>query len=276
MNSASKMIDFTYDIFQELLVSLKSNHYQFITIADYLNKPIQGSAKTCIMRHDVDRLPANSLNTAIIENKAGICGSYYFRIVPDSYNEIIIKNISELGHEIGYHYEDIDLTLQNKRSKIKNNNDIEAIIDMSYESFCSHLNKMRQVTEVKTICMHGSPMSKYDNRLIWTKYNYRDLDLIGEPYYDIDYNLFAYFTDTGRRWNGHDISVRDKVDSVHKYDIKSTNSLIARINELPDNIMFTFHPQRWNNRPTLWISEFVLQNFKNIIKKYYYVQKSKA
>ena len=42
-------------------------------------------------------------------------------------------------------------------------------------NFKENLEKFRKVYLVKTICMHGSPLSKYDNRLIWEKYDYRDL-----------------------------------------------------------------------------------------------------
>ena len=37
----------------------------------------------------------------------GIKESYYFRAVPESWDEDIIKEIAELGHEIGYHYDDL-------------------------------------------------------------------------------------------------------------------------------------------------------------------------
>jgi len=47
------------------------------------------------------------LRTALLENELGIKSVYYFRIVAQSYNENIIKQIADLGHEIGYHYEDL-------------------------------------------------------------------------------------------------------------------------------------------------------------------------
>ncbi len=115
--------------------------------------------------------------------------------------------------------------------------------------------------------MHGSPRSKHDNKLLWTKYNYKDLGILGEPYYDIDFNKFAYFTDTGRRWNGSNVSVRDKVNSKYNYNFKTTQQIIENIDKLPDYIMFTVHPQRWTNNPVLWTKEFVMQNMKNVVKR---------
>ncbi|MBC8179929.1 hypothetical protein H8E88_02285 [candidate division KSB1 bacterium] len=47
------------------------------------------------------------------------------------------------------------------------------------EDFRSNLEMLRKLYPVKTICMHGSPLSKYDNRLLWEKYDYRDYGIIG-------------------------------------------------------------------------------------------------
>jgi hypothetical protein len=67
----------------------------------------------------------------------------------------------------GRHYEDDDLVY----SKIPK----EKFIELSYESFCKNLEMFRKNFDIKTICMHGSPCSKYDNKIIWEKYNYKDL-----------------------------------------------------------------------------------------------------
>jgi hypothetical protein len=59
--------------------------------------------------------------------------------------------------------------------------------------------------------MHGSPRSKYDSKDIWHKFSYCDLGIIGEPYFDTDFSQVFYLTDTGRRWDGYKVSVRDKI-----------------------------------------------------------------
>ena len=45
------------------------------------------------------------------------------------------------------------------------------------------------------------------------KYDYKSLGIIGESHRDVDWNQVYYLTDTGRRWDGESVSVRDKVDS---------------------------------------------------------------
>jgi hypothetical protein len=259
-------MDFTIKTYIRLLTALKEVNYPFITFAEYMGlcsghteledvngEPDADDLKFVILRHDVDALPQNSLRFAQIQAKLGISGSYYFRAVPQSFNEFMIREIAKLGHEIGYHYENIDICRGN--------------IKQAYNDFCNNLVKFRTVTPVETICMHGSPRSGFDNRELWQHYNYRTLGIIGEPYFDIDFNRVAYFTDTGRRWNGSKVSVRDKVKSNWSFDFRSTHEIISNIHRLPANIMFTFHPQRWNDNPGLWIKELMLQNIKNQVKR---------
>ena len=75
------MNDFTLKAYQSLLKTLLKQGYNFQTFQEYIEKP---KNKAIILRHDVDKLPENSLRFAQIQNELGIKGSYYFRIVPQS------------------------------------------------------------------------------------------------------------------------------------------------------------------------------------------------
>jgi len=86
------------------------------------------------------------------------------------------------------------------------------IYSEAFRDFKENLEKLRKLYPVKTICMQGSPLSKWDNWDLWKKYDYRDFGIIGEPYFDVDFNEVFYLTDTGRRWDEHRFSVRDKVN----------------------------------------------------------------
>ncbi|KAB2906983.1 MAG: hypothetical protein F9K26_12860 [Ignavibacteriaceae bacterium] len=228
--------------------------YEFQTFADYLS---ESEKKVIIFRHDVDLRPLNALDTAKLEADLGVSGVYNFRIIPETFKPDIIKEIADLGHEIGYHYEDMDL--------VKADN-LDRHIDLAYESFQRNLEKLRKIVPITTICMHGSPRAKYDNKMIWTKYDYRELGIKGEPYLDIDFNEFHYLTDTGRRWNGDKVSVRDKVNSKFNFNLKTTQDVINAIPQFPDKIMITIHPQRWENKLLPWTRELVSQNLKNVVK----------
>ena len=49
----------------------------------------------------------------------------------------------------------------------------------------------------------------------------------------------------------------------------STVEIIRAIErgELPEQVMFTFHPQRWSDDPAAWVKELVWQGVKNGVKK---------
>lgn len=237
-------MDFTLKKYRELLVALKG--YGDI-----------------VLRHDVDLKPQNSLATAKIENELGWKAVYYFRAVPESWDEEIIRQIASLGHEIGYHYESLTTC----------NGDVDA----AWEDFKTNLSKLAAVVgkPVTKICMHGSPRSPWDSKDLWKKYDYRTLGVTFEPYLDTDFSKTFYLTDTGRRWDGYKVSVRDRIPefqdiwATEGLVFHSTDNLIAAANEgrLPRKIMITTHPQRWNEQFAPWFYEFLIQNLKNLVKR---------
>jgi hypothetical protein len=250
-------MDFTIAIYKQLLLAIKQSGYSFQTFEEFIKAPLP---KAVVLRHDVDLLPQNSLRFAQIQNQMGIKGVYYFRAVPESWDEYIITEIFKLGHEVGYHYECLTTCKGNMQNAIKD--------------FETNLTKLRSIVPVSTICMHGSPMSKYDSKDLWKLHNYTNYDIIGEPYFDVNFNKVYYLTDTGRKWDGERHSVRDKVNSSFNLHFHTTNQLIKAfsLNELPNQIMFTFHPQRWNDNLYLWTKELFLQNIKNFVKQFFFVR----
>ncbi|MBL4706574.1 MAG: hypothetical protein JKY54_18745 [Flavobacteriales bacterium] len=250
--------DFTLATYRLFLEALIDQEYH---CCSYLHQIENSPAKFIVLRHDVDKRPNNSLATAQLQKSLGITGTYYFRCVDDSFHPAVIEEIASLGHEIGYHYEDLSLANGN--------------VEQAKVHFEKWLEKLRAFYPVKTICMHGSPLSKTDNRDIWKSLNYRDYDIVGEPYFDLDFNEVLYITDTGRSWNKSQVSVRDKVDSGYNYKFKSTFDLIEQIKQgkLPNKIMQNIHPQRWTDDGLSWVSELVAQNAKNVIKRALFVKK---
>ena len=251
-------MDFTIDKYQDLLSGLVRAGYAFQPFDLFLRNP---AAKSIVLRHDVDLRPEQSLKFAALQHERGISGVYYFRAVPESWNERIIQEIAGMGHEIGYHYECLTTCKGN--------------LEHAMHDFEENLAALRCLAPVSTICMHGSPLSKYDSKDLWKTYSYRNYALIGEPYFDVDFNKVGYLTDTGRRWDGEKVSVRDKVATTLVHSFKTTDGIItaADQNRLPEQIMFTFHPQRWTNDLYLWTKELVTQQIKNRVKRYFFVRK---
>ena len=283
-------MDFTLTVYKDLLSAFLSKGFAFQTFEQFITNPLD---KVVIMRHDVDRLPGNALRMARIEHGMGIAASYYFRVVPVSWDEGIIMEIAGLGHEIGYHYENLSMF----------KGDMEkALADFKY-----NLTRLRELVPVSTVCMHGSPLSRIDNLELLKSFDYKELGIVAEPYLDVDYSRIFYITDTGRKWNNETSSVRDRVESGFDIEVRSTGHLIELIKKreekssvhesaligvneervnisladrqgnnftasgeskgLPDRIMFNVHPQRWHDAPLPWLKELVGQNVKNVVKK---------
>lgn len=246
------MKDFTVNEYKELLDTLILAGYEFQTFRDYLKNPLE---KVVILRHDVDKKPGNSLRFAEIEHDRGLKASYFFRVVTESLQVDKLLAIKALGHEIGYHYEDMDPAKGDPQEAIK--------------SFEQNLEKLRKLAPIDTICMHGSPLSKFDNKDLWQHYDYHEYGIIGEPYFDLDYGKIFYITDTGRKWNNRDASIRDKVNSPFEIEVKSTQHFIEliRAGSMPKQMMINTHPQRWNDDLLPWVVELVAQAAKNSIKR---------
>ena len=237
-------MDFTLAKYSELLDALKAYGFEELTL-----------------RHDVDLRPNYSLRTAQMEAEKGLRGIYYFRAVPESWDEDIIRLIALLGHEIGYHYESLTTC--------------SGDIDKAYEDFRTNLERLRAIVPVRSICMHGSPRSPYDSKDIWKKYDYHELGIENEPYLDTDFSQVFYLTDTGRRWDGYKVSVRDKIPEFQDIWVKkglvfhSTDDIIEGLSKgiIPKRLMLTVHPQRWTPFGPAWCKELALQSAKNIVKE---------
>ena len=258
------MKDFSLDIYRELLETLQAQGYKLISYADYCHDVMTSrrhEGKFVILRHDVDAKPENSLKAAQIEHSLGAKATYYFRCGKESNRPAVIKAIVQLGHEIGYHYEDMSLCGGDAQK--------------AWSHFQTWLEYFRQYYAVETVCMHGAPTSRYDSKDLWKTADYKTVGIIGEPYIDTDFNDVFYLTDTGRCWDGYKVSVRDKIparqDEWTKAGITwhTTPELIHAIDagKLPKQVMMTTHPQRWTNNRLEWWKEAVMQTLKNIFKR---------
>ncbi|MEW6135579.1 MAG: hypothetical protein HPY80_13240 [Bacteroidales bacterium] len=290
------MQDFTTNRFKLLLKVLRENKYCFLPLYELVTAPGLYSKyqKIIILRHDVEENYSNALKIAHIEYKLGIKGSYYFRLSPHQNVNTFIEKIAQLGHEIGYHYDDFSVCKGNAKEAISR--------------FLGNLAYLNHFGPIETISMEGAPLSKYDNRDLWKiplnhelinfilndnslppslrtlfyenvrssnlkTLHYNLFNIKAEPYFDLDFAKFFYLTDTGRCWNGFKYSVRDKIPQYQEwirkgYVYHSTNDIIKAVNnhKFPPRAMITIHPQRWHDKPLPWIKELIGQNIKNTIK----------
>ena len=241
--------DFTLQKYRELCKAIVENYIP-MTVESYLvNKPSQNYI--AILRHDVDRDPKNALRMAKLEHDYDIKSTYYFRMKKNVFIPEIIREIAEMGHEIGYHYEVLD----------KARGDFEKAIKI----FEQELKEFRRICKVKTVCMHGNPLTPWINVKIWDKYDFKSFDIIGEPYISLD-KEFIYLSDTGRTWSGR-FSIKDKTTRTNSLKIKNTDELIKLMKQRKmKKLHILTHPNRWYDEYSKWIAELILQNLKNTVK----------
>lgn len=214
--------------------------------------------------HDVDARPENALSIAQMEAEMGMHTTYYFRSMHFMSHAETIKAIVALGHEAGYHYECLTTT----------RGDVEA----AYEDFCRNLHRIREIAPVRTACAHGSPRSPYDSQNIWKQHDIHSLGIDYEPLLDTDFSKTLYLTDTGRRWDGRRVSVRDKVPQYQEQweqeglVFHTTSDIIHAISDLHHPIhrkalLVNTHPQRWMPFGMRWMAEAGAQWWKNQAKR---------
>lgn len=245
------MFDFTIRKFRELVGAFVKSRCPIMTVRQYLESAPSG--KVLILRHDVDEQPQNALKMAEAEKELGVHATYYFRRVPKSDHPDVIRRIAAMGHEIGYHYEDLTLS--------------EGDVPAAIASFTRNLEYFRQYYPVKTVCMHGSSSSKYDNREIWKQVRLEDFGLIGEPYLSFDFNQVYYLTDTGYAWDGGKYAVRDKVDSAFSLSFHQTDEVIEAVHSgrFPEQSLILAHTL-WTDSLPLWSFLHLREFFRNRVK----------
>ncbi len=253
-------MDFTQEKYRRLLGAFREAGYAGLPFVRYLQGGLP--ERFVLLRHDVDLRPGRSLAIARIEQEEGMWASYYFRAVPESWDDSVIREIAAMGHEVGYHYESLTTCKGNREAALRD--------------FERNLTRLRALVPVQTVCMHGSPRSSWDSRTLWAQggADYRDYGLLGEPYFDIDFSEVFYLTDTGRRWDGFRVSRRDRIERYQDewqrrgLVYHGTDDILRALEQgtFPPRLMLTTHPQRWCSGKFPWMKELVLQKAKNLVK----------
>lgn len=252
------MYDFSLKYYKKLCQFLLEQGYEFATVEEFYKDSLyKKNKKIIIMRHDVDRLPYNALKMAELEWDMSINSTYYFRHIRSVFKKEIIKSIFNLGHEIGYHYETLSKASGDKKCAIS--------------LFENELNDFRSIVPITTICMHGSPLSPYDNCDMWKDYNFKDYDILADIYLSLDYSKITYFSDTSRTWGDSSLNLRDRVSTsaVNLSHLKSTQSLIFYIKKnQPKTLIILAHPERWAYSVKSYATSLILDIAANTIKSF--------
>ncbi len=245
--------DFTLGMYRQLCEAIVAAGYQVWPIMRYMAARDMPDL-VVLLRHDIDRCPGNALWMARLEHELGLRTTYYVRMTPSVFRPKVLKEVAAMGHEIGYHYE----TLAKARGNVQ----------QAITLFEQELARLREIYDIQTISMHGSPLSPYDNRDLWRQYDFRQFGLLGEAYLSLDYKRLVYLTDTGRSWAKNHYNLRDKVAQECPIpDLKTTDDLISAIhNHRFTHVCISTHPERWAQSIGEWIISVAVDLAVNLAK----------
>ncbi len=249
--------DFSLAVYRDLLTAIKETGWRVFPLRDFF-RAREKDAPFFVMRHDVDRRPEDALAMAHLEYALGVRSTYYFRVNRRVFREPIIRRIDGMGHEVGYHYEVMDRAHGDPRQ--------------AKRIFISELNRLRCLAEVTTACMHGSPLSRRDNRDFWRYFTPAEFGLLGEAYISVSGKDLWYATDTGRGWNRPSYNLKDRFPKGllgNLPAVPSTWHLISMIQKREyKHIYLLTHPNRWSRTRGQWYRQWAEDACFNTIKAF--------
>jgi hypothetical protein len=271
---------FTYESYRRLLETIAGNGYAVHGIEDILAARAAGTlpdGNYVAIRHDVDYFPDRAKAIAEIEAERRITTTYYIRRRFFDTNLDLVRTIAGLGHQVGYHYEEVDT--HQKAPNLQVGRDalgffIGALLDIDrlgfhIRSICAHGNPRTDVDHRQVVHLLRDPevldhlAFTYDRDEIRTKIIER---LIGDASIDItgrDFDL--YIPDTGRfnpRFN-----LKDRIDDCAIAGLRSLDDLDRLLKDgAHRRIYMNMHPDRWSGDRVTWLFDWSLDTVKNILK----------
>ncbi len=236
-----------------------------------------------VLKHDVENNVQRAFKMAQIENKYGHRGSYYVQayLLDDLNNVEMLKKMSQMGHEISYHYDVMDSCHGN--------------ITLAKEEFDKFKAKFESFGfGFTTVCQHGNPIVE---RVGYTSnrdfFRNKDIQSSYPEISDIMVNFpqkhnvnYTYYSDAGRKFKLiFDPFNNDIINSDDKNI--SYESLDELFSALDNKVIISTHPHRWSDSAVKYlikekifkIIKFVakimvkIPLFKKIMSKYYYLAK---
>lgn len=252
------MRDFTLQAYKSYILALERSIGRSVRMDAYMSGECS-SGPVYVLRHDIDRRPKRALAMARLESDLGVVSTYYVRMKPGVFIPEILREIARLGHEVGFHYESLS--------------DARGNHELALDYFAQDLQRLRNVTEVNTICMHGRPLLPYDNRDMWRSEARKRIlreqfSIIGEVYLDISYQNLAYISDTGRNWRSGKNNIRDMVVSEIETEFDTGRAMLSYFSEAPHSpLVFQTHPERWTDNVSGWAVQWLTDEAINFLKR---------
>ncbi len=273
---------FTFDSYRRLLDLIAGCGYAIYGIERILvarrdsNLP-QGNYVA--IRHDVDYFPNRAIAMAKIEAERKIAVTYYIRRRFFDADLDLIRKIAGLGHQVGYHYEEVDTSQKAPGNRIAHD---------AVEFFIGSLLDIDKLGfPIRSVCAHGNPLTDVDNRQVVhllrdqtylgqlaLTHNRAEIKekisgrLVGDASIDItgdDFDL--YIPDTGRfnpKYN-----LKDRIDDCPIAGLSNLDDLrrILTGGKYP-RVYMNMHPDRWSGDIATWLFDFAFDTAKNMVKRF--------
>jgi len=276
-------IDFTFEKYCSICDAISNYGYKTLTMKEYFSLK-EKPPKYILIRHDVDSEPDYALKMARLEKEMNISSTYYFRHMEGLFLPELMKSISYMGHEIGYHYEVLDKAFGN--------------YELAINLFEKELSDFRNVCDIETIAQHGSPLlgsvsatsvtgvckiltniilnkdifTRWVNVDLWNEYDFKNYGIIGEAYLSLDFSKIVYLSDSGRSWDPTKYKFRDTINVKSNLNIRNTDDIIRIIKlEQLDALCLLVHPNQWKSSFEEWLKWLFFQQIRNtgkILLKY--------
>ncbi|WP_321112203.1 hypothetical protein [Halorussus salinisoli] len=245
--------------YERLLDVALANGWQFVTVEEYLRDD-DLEEPFVVLRHDVDRKVGSAVAMANAEADRDVQSTYYFRT--SKFDSETARAMSEQGHEIGYHYEDL----------AKTHGDVAA----AYDRFERNLERFRKHVDVTTACAHGSPLSPHNNTDMWSDDpNFDEYDLLGEAYLSINFDNdrpagLYYLSDTSRDWN---------LDLPGFGLIRNTDDVVDALRARARSRLYMLaHPCRWSKSRVEFLErsgwDVTTETVKSLVERAHRIQRA--
>ncbi|MEA4964001.1 hypothetical protein [Lutispora sp.] len=191
-------MNFIYSKYEHLLDSLKEKKYCFCNYANH-----EQFQKAVILRHDVDFSLEKALKFAELENCKSIPSTYFVLLATNFYNIFskksyeILKEIKNMGHEIGLHFDE-------KRYDIANAKEIEYWVKKEIDILECAIDE-----EIKVVSMHRPSKCILENDIQFEK--------VINTYSKLFIGEFKYLSDSRMHWRENVLNIiqKESYDKLH-------------------------------------------------------------
>jgi hypothetical protein len=227
-------LDFTLSAFDEFCQRL--THMPVFTVAGYLTRTTPPPTPFLILRLDVDYRERHAIYMARIAERYDLRGTFYFRRGANGFNLEAMRAVAALDHEVGYHFETLDIC--------------RGDFDQAEALLLDHLAELRaEGLTIRTVAAHGStPTAPTYCRNLDLFVKRPDLferaDLLGETTLSINFTKVTYLSDATWAWHRYDHYQPGTTGEATSLD-EIKNELARR----DAGLYINFHPHQWFAHP---------------------------